>query len=77
MLESTIDARGRTTLPEEVRNALDLRAGDRIRYTVAGSEAHIRPLRSITRLRGIVPHNGPPLSPEDMDRAIGEGACRS
>lgn len=77
LLESTIDARGRTTLPRAVRKALELRGGDRIRYMVEGGEARIRPLRSIARLRGIVPHDGRPLSLEEMDRAIGEGAGRS
>ncbi|MCY4059956.1 MAG: AbrB/MazE/SpoVT family DNA-binding domain-containing protein [Gammaproteobacteria bacterium] len=74
--ESLIDARGRTTIPKAVRESLDLRGGDRIRYLVEDGEVRIRPMRSVARLRGIVRHAGPPLSLEDMDRAIGEGARR-
>ncbi|MCY3746020.1 MAG: type II toxin-antitoxin system PrlF family antitoxin [Acidobacteria bacterium] len=77
MLESTITSRGQTTVPKAVREALELKAGDRVRYTIEGSAVRIRPLRPISRLRGIVQHKGPPLSLEDMDRAVAEGACES
>jgi len=77
MLESTITSRGQTTVPKAVREALELKAGDRVRYTIEGSAVRIRPLRPISRLRGIVQHQGPPLSLEDMDRAIAEGASES
>ena len=77
MLESTITSRGQTTVPKAVREALELKAGDRVRYTIEGSAVRIRPLRPISRLRGIVQHQGPPLSLKDMDRAIAEGACDS
>ena len=77
MLESTITSRGQTTVPKAVRDALALKAGDRVRYTIEGSAVRIRPLRPISRLRGFVQHKRPPLSLEDMDRAIAEGACQS
>lgn len=74
--ESLIDARGRTTIPKAVREALDLRGGDRLRYTVEDREARIRPLRSVVRLRGIVPHDGRTLSLEEMDQAVAAGALK-
>ena len=77
MFESTITSRGRTTVPKAVRDALGLKAGDRVGYTIEGSVVRIRPLRPIARLRGIVQRQGPPLSLADMDRAIAEGACES
>ena len=77
MLESTITSRGQTTVPKAVREALELKAGDRVRYTIEGSAVWLRPLRPIARLRGIVQSSGPPLSLEDMDRAIAEGAGES
>lgn len=77
MLESTITSRGQTTVPKAVREALELKAGDRIRYTIEGSAVRVCPLRPISRLRGIVQRQGPPLSLEEMDRAIAEGACES
>ena len=77
MLESTITSRGQTTVPKAVREALALKAGDRVRYTIEGSAVRIVPLRPISRLRGIVQHKGPALSLEDMDRAIAEAVCES
>lgn len=77
MFESTITSRGQTTVPKAVREALELKAGDRVRYTIEGSAVRIRPLRPISRLRGTVQYEGPTLSLEDMDRAIAEGACES
>lgn len=77
MLESTITSRGQTTVPKAVREALALKAGDRVRYTIEGSAVRIVPLRPISRLRGIVRHKGPALSLEDMDRAIAEAVCES
>jgi AbrB family looped-hinge helix DNA binding protein len=77
MFESTITSRGQTTLPKAVREALGLKAGDRIGYTIEGSAVRIRPLRPIARLRGLAQHKGPPLSLEDMDRVIAEDACES
>ena len=74
--ESLIDARGRTTIPKAVRQALDLRGGDRIRYMVEDREARIRPQRSVARLLGIVPHDGCAVSLEDMDQAVAAGALR-
>ncbi|MYB32158.1 MAG: AbrB/MazE/SpoVT family DNA-binding domain-containing protein [Acidobacteria bacterium] len=76
MCESLIDARGRTTIPKAVREALDLRGGDRIRYTVEDREARIRPQRSVAGLRGIVRHDGSPVSLEDMDQSVATGALR-
>ena len=62
-------------MPKAVREVLGLHAGDRIRYTVKDGMAHIRPLRPIRRLRGLVQHRGPAVSLEAMDRAIAKGAC--
>ena len=64
-------------MPKAVRDALGLKAGDRVGYIIEGPVVRIRPLRPIARLRGIVQRQGPPLSLEDMDRAIAEGACES
>ncbi len=75
--ESTVTSRGQTTLPKEVRDALDLKAGDRVRYFILEGEVHIRPVLPIERLYGILEYDGPPVSLEDIQRGIIEGACRS
>ena len=41
MLESKIFANGSTTLPKPVREALGVRAGDRLRYVMSEKGVHI------------------------------------
>ena len=77
MNESTITAKGQTTLPKAVREALSLDPGDRIRYTVLDGEVRIRKVGPISRLYGIIEYDGPPVSLEDMQEAIISGACRT
>ena len=74
MIESAITSKGQTTLPEAVREALGVRPGDRVRYFVFGNEVRILPLRSIGRLFGVLEHDGAPVTLEDMECAIVEGA---
>ena len=74
MPESNISAKGRTTLPKAVREALGVRPGDRVRYFVVDGEVRIRAVRPIHRLYGVLAHDGPPVTLDDMERAIAEGA---
>ena len=74
MIESTLTSKGRTTLPKAVREAFSLQAGDRVRYVVLDDEVMILPVRPISRLFGKLKYDGPPVTLEDMDRAIAEGA---
>ena len=75
MATSTITSKGQTTLPKPVREALGVRAGDHVRYVIFGNEVRVLPVRSIGRLFGALKHDGPPVTPEDMEHAIAEGAC--
>ena len=77
MIESSITAKGQTTLPKAVRDALSVQAGDRIRYVIEGSQVRILPVRPINRLYGALQYEGPPVTLEDMDRAIAEGATQA
>ncbi len=77
MPQSTITSRGRTTIPKAVRDALRLRAGDRVRYWIQDGAARIRPVRSIERLRGSSKADGRVLSLEQMDCAIVDGVLGS
>ncbi len=74
MIESGITSKGQTTLPKAVREALSVRAGDRVRYIIQDGEVRILPVRPVSRLFGILRHDGPAATLEDMDRAIAEGA---
>lgn len=74
MYESGITAKGQTTLPKVVREALGVQYGDRVRYIIHGDEVRMLPVRPIGRLYGILKYDGPPVTLEDMDRAIADGA---
>ena len=75
MSESGITSKGQTTLPKAVRDALAVEAGDRIRYFIQEGQVRIVPVRSIKRLYGALPYDGPPVTLEEMDKAIAEGAA--
>lgn len=77
MDESTVTAGGQITLPKTVREALSVGAGDRVRYVIREGEVLILPVRPIGRLFGILRHDGPAVSLEQMDSAIAEGAFHS
>ncbi len=76
-VESGITSRGQTTLPKAVRQALSVKAGDRVRYIIDGDTVRIVPVRPVDRLYGILRHDGPAVSLEEMDRAAAEGADRA
>ena len=75
MHESKIFKSGRTTLPRAVRDALGLKPGDRVRYFIHEGDVRILPVRPIGRLFGILEYDGPPVSIEEMNDAIADGAC--
>ncbi|MYE32273.1 MAG: AbrB/MazE/SpoVT family DNA-binding domain-containing protein [Chloroflexi bacterium] len=77
MLESTVGANGRITLPKVVRASLGVQPGDRVRYIVEGDAVRIIPVRPIQRLFGALRYDGPPVSLEDMDTAIADSARRA
>ena len=77
MIESTVTARGQTTLPKPVREALSVNAGDKVLYIIQEGEVRMTKARSIKRLAGILKYDGPPVSLEEMDNAIAEGAAKS
>jgi len=74
VIESKLASDGRTTLPKAVRDALELQPGDRLRYFSLDGEVRIRAVRPIQRLYGVLEYDGPPVSLDDMERAIGEAA---
>ena len=74
MIESAITSKGQTTLPKPVREALGVRPGDRVRYVILDNEVRIIAARPILRLYGAFRHDGPPVTLEDMERAVSEGA---
>ena len=75
---ATLDAKGRITLPAEVRAALGLRAGDKVGFVPARNGGFLlQPMRGDVRaLRGLFAGRVPnPVSVEEMDEAITEEAA--
>ncbi len=74
MIESGITAKGQTTLPKAVREALSVKAGDRVRYVIQDGQVRILKAGPVDRLFGMLKYDGPPVTLEEMDQAIAEGA---
>ncbi|MCY4096577.1 MAG: type II toxin-antitoxin system PrlF family antitoxin [Gammaproteobacteria bacterium] len=74
MIESTVTARGQTTIPKLIRIKLSLEAGVRIRYELDADGVRLVPLKPVRRLGGILNYSGEPKTLEDMERGIVEGA---
>ena len=75
MIESKITVKGQTTLPKAVREALMVKAGDRVRYSIEDGEVRMRPVRPISRLYGIMQYDGPAKTLKEMEEGIAAGAC--
>lgn len=76
MIESTITDAEQVTLPDSVREALDVKTGDRLRYYIIEGEVRVVKAGPISRLKGALKYDGPPVSIEEMNRTISEGAGR-
>lgn len=78
MQESTVTAKGQTTLPRQVRRALELQPGDRVRYMILDGEVRIVKTRSVGELAGLLARPGrAPVSLDEMEAAIAAGAAES
>ena len=76
MQESTVTTKGQTTLPRDVRAALGLRSGDRVRYVVMNGEVRLLKVGSVSDLEGALTRPGEQaVSLADMDDAIAAGAA--
>lgn len=76
MSQSTVTVKGQTTLPREVRQALDLAPGDRLRYVIL-DDGQVRLLRTrpVSELAGLLKRAGQaPVTLEEMEAAIAAGA---
>lgn len=69
---------GRIALPEEVRLALRVKAGDRVRFVPVEDGYRLVPVSvPITALKGLVRPLPAPIPLEVMDEAVAEGAVDS
>jgi antitoxin PrlF len=75
--EATLTSKGQITLPLEVRETLGLKAGSRVSFvrTPDGSYELIPATGSVRALRGLLSAERAPVSLEQMEQAIADGAA--
>jgi AbrB family looped-hinge helix DNA binding protein len=73
-MEATLSSKGQATIPKAVRDRLQIKPGDRFKFFFHPDGVIILPRISTARLKGMVPKPAQPVSLEEMDRAIAEGA---
>ena len=71
----TLSSKNQITIPKEVRERLNLKPGSKIKFFFTpDGELWILPIKPITSLKGTLPKGDKPLTLEEMDAAIEEGA---
>lgn len=77
-MERMIKSDGQIALPQELFESLHVKPGDSLEFEPQsdGSWRIRRRSRSVKSLKGILGYTGPPVSLEDMERAIIDSAGR-
>jgi antitoxin PrlF len=76
MAFATITSKGQLTVPEEIREHLDLKPGDRVRFEPDGvGGVALRKLQPVQALFGKFPTNGISATVEEMSEAAEEAAA--
>jgi antitoxin PrlF len=73
-MQATLSSKGQATIPKAVRDRLQIKPGDRFKFFFHPDGVMILPKISTARLKGMIPKPAQPVSLEEMDRAIAEGA---
>jgi antitoxin PrlF len=79
MAVATLTSKGQTTIPKEIRDLLGLEPGDKLDFVVeSDGRVVLRPATlDVRQLRGLLRRQGrKPVSVEEMDKAIAQGASR-
>lgn len=73
---ATLSSKGQVTLPKPFRDRLDLHAGDKLDFIVKeNGTLEVIPLKQpASKLRGMLPKPAKPVSIEEMNAAIAQGA---
>ncbi len=76
MPTSTLTTRGQTTIPKDIREALDLQPGDRLEFTLRGDQVVLRRAGAdLSALDGMLDRSEQkPLTIDEMNEAIGRAA---
>lgn len=77
MPTATITSKGQITIPKAIRDLLGVKAGDRLVFVqrAAGEVVVEAETLDVTSLRGILKHDGPAVSVEEMNAAIARSAA--
>lgn len=76
-MESALTVKGQATIPKAIRDHLGLKPGDRVKFFVhPDGTVVLLPKIPVSALRGMLKHTGTPVTLEEMDEAIAEGAAR-
>jgi len=75
-MEAMLSSKGQVTIPKAVRDRLRINPGDRFKFFFHPDGVIILPKISTARLKGMIPKPARPVSPEQIDRAIEEGATQ-
>ena len=76
-MDATLSSKNQIIIPKEVRELLHLKPGSKIRFfPLSSGEVRIMPVGPVSALKGSVPKGDKPLTLEEMDVAIEEGATR-
>ncbi len=73
-MEAMLSSKGQVTIPKAVRDRLRINPGDRFKFFFHPDGVIILPKTSTVRLKGMIPKPARPVSAEQIDRAIEEGA---
>lgn len=74
-MQVTVTTKGQLTVPKAVRDRLQIEPGDRLDVVALDDESFMfrkRKRSTLEDLADIVKYDGPPVSLEDMDKAIGD-----
>jgi len=75
MGESTVTIKGQTTIPADVREAMGIEPGDKIRFLVIDGAARMVRVGSVKDIKGMLRRPGlPEVTVDNMDTAVAQGA---
>lgn len=77
MSTATVTSKGQVTIPQDVRAAMGITAGDKLEFVRMddGYFAVVPATRSVKSLQGIIPKPDKPVTLKQMQRAIEDGAA--
>lgn len=75
-MESAITVKGQATIPKAVREHLGLKPGDRVKFFVhPDGSVVLLPKKPLSSLKGIVKSRRRPVTIEEMNEAVAQGAA--